>query len=612
MSFSWNNDLIFLFHRGRYFQAYEAFGAHITTEGVRFCIWVPDARSVRVSGTFTNWSKEGIAMALIGPGSEIWQMIVPEARVGDRYKYVIETKTGERIWKMDPYSREVELPPATASIVSDFSRSPRSENSKRVKQKRACNRVQPINIYEMHIGSWRESCDSYHSLAKVLPMYLVELGYTHVEFMPVMHHPFGGSWGYQITGFYAANAKWGSPNELRELVEACHQVGLAVLFDWVPGHFCQNEEGLSLLNGNDVYEAEEHPEWGTKRFKISRPEVQSFLLSNAAYWFAYYDIDGIRVDGVASMLQPGQVYDSDAIDFFQNLNLLIFKRFPYALMSAEDSTVFPHVTAPVRLGGLGFNFKWNMGWMNDTLRYFSLSPREKSKKHHQLTFSIVYAFDESFILPFSHDEVVHGKKTLLDRMPGEYDEMFNQLRVLYLYMMTHPGKKLSFMGNELAPFLEWRYYEALEWKMLGYDAHRAFYRYLRQLNRFYLKEKSLWERDTTREGFRWIDADNQEQSIFVYQRFAEDPRNYSLVVINEGGRNYIEYRMGVAECLKYRMVFSSNNYAEGLDQAVKKTMQASSVPWQNQPYSICLRLPAYTGLIIKPVRKRRKNDVSNS
>ena len=612
MSFSWNNDLIFLFHRGRYFQAYEAFGAHVTTEGVRFCIWVPDARSVRVSGTFTNWSKEGIAMELISPGSEIWQMIVPVARIGDRYKYVIETEAGEKIWKMDPYSREVELPPATASIVSDFSRSPRSENSKWVKQKRACNRVQPINIYEMHIGSWRETCDSYHSLAKVLPMYLVELGYTHVEFMPVMHHPFGGSWGYQITGFYAANAKWGSPNELRKLVEACHQVGLAVLFDWVPGHFCQNEEGLSLLNGNDVYEAEEHPEWGTKRFKISRPEVQSFLLSNAAYWFAYYDIDGIRVDGVASMLQPGQVYDSDAIDFFQNLNLLIFKRFPYALMSAEDSTVFPHVTAPVRLGGLGFNFKWNMGWMNDTLRYFSLSPREKSKKHHQLTFSIVYAFDESFILPFSHDEVVHGKKTLLDRMPGEYDEMFNQLRVLYLYMMTHPGKKLSFMGNELAPFLEWRYYEALEWKMLGYDAHRAFYRYLRQLNRFYLKEKSLWERDTTREGFRWIDADNQEQSIFVYQRFAEDPRNYSLVVINEGGRNYIEYRMGVAECLKYRMVFSSNNYAEGLDQAVKKTMQASSVPWQNQPYSICLRLPAYTGLIIKPVRKRRKNDVSNS
>ncbi|BES65153.1 1,4-alpha-glucan branching protein GlgB [Gottschalkiaceae bacterium SANA] len=611
MSFRWNNDLIFLFHEGRYFQAYEAFGAHITSEGIRFCIWVPDTNFVAVTGDFTQWSEEGIPMALVSPGSEIWQIIVPEAKVGDRYKYVIETKAGRKIWKMDPYGREVEVPPATASIVSAFSLSSSSENSNLVKQKRAGNSNQPINIYEIHIGSWRKMCDSYHSLGKVLPAYLVQLGYTHVEFMPVMHHPFGGSWGYQITGFYAVNAEWGSPQELRELVEACHQVGLAVIFDWVPGHFCKNEEGLSQLNGQDVYEAEEHLEWGTKRFQVSRPEVRSFLLSNAAYWFAFYDIDGIRVDGVASMLQPDKAYDCQAVDFFKNLNRMIFRRFPYAIMSAEDSTAFPHVTAPVHHGGLGFTYKWNMGWMNDTLQYISMSPQEKSKNHHQLTFSLVYAFEESYILPFSHDEVVHGKKTLLDRMSGEYEEMFNQLRVLYLYMMTHPGKKLSFMGNELAPFLEWRYYEELEWKMLAYDSHRSFYLYLSQLNHFYLKEKSLWEQDSSWEGFRWVDADNQEQSIFVYQRLAKDPENYNMVVINEGAGNYMEYRMGVPERLKYRLVFTSATYAHGLDQPLKKTMQASSRPWQNQPYSICLRLPSYTGLILKPVRKRRKKDVSN-
>lgn len=612
MSFHWNNEQIFLFHEGRYFQSYEAFGAHVAPGGIRFCIWVPDAKSVSVSGDFSGWNEAGISLELIAPESEIWQMVVPHAKIGDRYKYLIEAESGERMWKMDPYGREVEIPPGTASIVSAFSLSSVSIASRQVKRNRAGNRVQPMNIYEVHIGSWRENCGSYQSIGKALPMYLVEHGYTHVEFMPVMHHPFGGSWGYQITGFYAPAAQWGNPQDLRELVEACHQVGLGVIFDWVPGHFCQNEEGLTELNGSEVYEAEEHPLWGTKRFQLSRPEVQSFLLSNAAYWFAFYDIDGIRVDGVASMLQPDEDYDPVAIEFFRSLNRMLFRRFPYAIVAAEDSTSFPKVTAPVYHGGLGFNYKWNMGWMNDTLRYFSLSDREKTKKHHQLTFSMVYAFEESFVLPFSHDEVVHGKKTLLDKMPGTYDEKFDKLRILYLYMMTHPGKKLSFMGNELAPFLEWRYYEGLEWKMLEHDAHRAFYRYLNDLNHFYLKEKSLWEQDKSWDGFRWIDANNQEQSIFVYQRISREPKTYSLVVINAKKENYMEFRMGVPEHMKYRLVFSSNMHARGLDQPVKKTMQASPVPWQNQPYSIVLRLPAYTGLIIKPIRKRRRKDVQNS
>lgn len=608
MSFHWNQEQIFLFHEGRYFQAYEAFGAHIASVGIRFCIWVPDAKSVAVSGDFTEWNEEGISLKLIAPESEIWEIVVPHAKIGDRYKYLIETNVGERIWKMDPYGREGEIPPETASIVSKFSLSPVSNTSRQVKQKRAGNRVQPMNIYEVHIGSWREKCSSYQALSRSLPGYLVEHGYTHVEFMPVMYHPFDGSWGYQITGFYAPSAQWGKPQELRGLVDACHDAGLGVIFDWVPGHFCQNEEGLTELNGHEVYEAEEHPLWGTKRFQLMRPEVQSFLISNAAFWFAFYDIDGIRVDGVASMLQPDEDYDPVAIEFFRTLNRMLFKRFPYAIVAAEDSTAFPKVTAPVYLGGLGFNYKWNMGWMNDALRYFSLPDREKSKAHHQLTFSMVYAFNESFVLPFSHDEVVHGKKTLLDKMSGMYDDKFDKLRILYLYMMTHPGKKLSFMGNELAPFLEWRYYEGLEWKILEYDAHRSFYRYLSDLNHFYLKEKSLWEQDQSWDGFRWIDANNQEQSIFVYQRIAKEPKNYSMVVINAKEENHLEFRIGVPEPTKYRLVFSSNLHARGLQKPIKKTMQATPVPWQSQPYSIVLRLPGYTGLIIKPIRKRRRKD----
>jgi 1,4-alpha-glucan branching enzyme len=483
----------------------------------------------------------------------------------------------------------------------------RTKASRRVKEKRAGNKVQPMNIYEVHVGSWKDGCDSYLELAKELPDYLLKHGYSHVELMPVMHHPFGGSWGYQVTNFFAPNADWGTPGDLRKLIDAFHEAGISVIMDWVPGHFCKNDEGPSEINGGYVYESAEHPEWGTKRFQLKRTEVISFLLSNAAFWFDYYDIDGIRVDGVASMLQPEENFEEDAIEFLQLLNESIFGRFPYAIMAAEDSTAFPNVTKPVFAGGLGFNYKWNMGWMNDTLSYFSRSPQEKRDHHHELTFSSVYAYSESFILPFSHDEVVHGKKTLLDRMPGNYDEMFALLRVLYMYMMTHPGKKLNFMGNEFAPFLEWRYDEGLEWKMLKYDLHRYFYHYMDALNHFYLKDKTLWEVDHKWEGFEWIDADNAEQSVYIYKRNASDPDNFSIIILNIGQYEHKDFRVGVPTSQKYRLAFSTCSGQEKL----KKTMQAAQVPFHRQEYSIRVHLPAYTGMIIKPIKKRKKRMKKN-
>lgn len=607
MSFQWTNDLQYLFHEGRYFQAYEAFGAHPAEGGVRFCIWAPDVKAVSVVGDFNQWNEDEGWLEPINQRRQIWQGVFENARVGDKYKYMILTKDGKKLWKMDPYGRMAEAPPHTASIIADCTLLPMTKASKSVKEKRSGNRIQAMNIYEVHIGSWREECDSFLEMSKVLPTYLVEQGYTHLELMPVMYHPFGGSWGYQITNFFAPAAHWGTPRELRSLVDACHEAGVGVILDWVPGHFCQNEEGLIALNGQDLYESEEHPEWGTRRFDLKRPEVLSFLISNAAFWFAYFDIDGIRVDGIASMLQPQEEYEPDAISFFRTLNQMIFRRFPYAIVAAEDSTAFPKVTEPVYSGGLGFNYKWNMGWMNDTLRFFSRSPAEKRKHHHELTFSLVYAFHESFILPFSHDEVVHGKLTLLDRMPGEYNEKFAQLRVLYMYMMTHPGKKLNFMGNELAPFLEWRYYEGLEWKMLQYEHHRSYYRYVKAINRFYLREKSLWEQDHTWEGFHWIDADNANQSTFIFQRIAKNKEDHLLIVLNAGPDDHRDFRVGVPQNVVYRLAFASKDGISGL----KKTMKASSLPFHQQPYSIRVNLPAYTGIILKPIRKRRKKDDTN-
>lgn len=607
MAFQWTEELQYLFHEGRYFQAYEAFGAHPVKDGVRFCIWVPDVQAVAVVGDFNQWDLEKGWMQAIDQQNQIWEGFFPYAKAGDKYKYVIVTNEGRRVWKMDPYGRQAEAPPHTASIVSNYELMPSSKTSKLVKENRSGNRTQPMNIYEVHIGSWREGSATYAEMSKVLPAYLVENGYTHVELMPIMYHPFGGSWGYQITNFFSPAANWGTPEDLKNFVDACHQSGIGVIFDWVPGHFCQNEEGLISMNGHDLYESEEHPEWGTRRFNLRRPEVICFLISNAAFWFAYYDIDGIRVDGIASMLQPEKEYDTDAIHFFRTLNQMIFRRFPYAIVAAEDSTAFPKVTEPVYSGGLGFNYKWNMGWMNDTLRFFSRTPLEKRKHHHELTFSLVYAFHESFILPFSHDEVVHGKLTLLDRMKGEYNEKFAQLRVLYMYMMTHPGKKLNFMGNELAPFLEWRYYEGLEWKMLQYDQHRSYYRYVKAMNHFYLKEKALWELDHSWKGFRWIDADNASQSVFIYQRIAKKEDSYMLVLLNTGPYDHKDFRIGVPQNTSYRLTFASKDGTAGL----KKTMKASPVPFHQQPYSIRVNLPAYTGIILKPIRKRRKKDDTN-
>ena len=631
-----SRELLYLYNTGKCYYAYRSFGAHIEGDGVRFTVWVPDAKSVRVVGDFNDWSGNDYLNTIEDTG--VWTGIVPCAAAGDFYKYDIETADGRHLMKADPFAFGAELRPGTASAVTDLSYIWNDDAWMKARSERNLF-TSPVNIYEVHLGSWRchpvDGYYTYRDLAETLVPYVREMGYTHIEMMPVTEHPLDASWGYQVTGYYAVTSRYGSPEDFKYLVDRCHEEGIGVILDWVPGHFCPDAHGLAEFNGSKLYESEIHPDWGTYKFDFGRPQVRSFLLSNAMFWADEFHADGIRVDGVSSMLylnfgvsdpakkkynRFGEDGNLEAIDFLRELNAMMGTYCPGVVTCAEESTAWPLVTMPPEDGGLGFHFKWNMGWMNDTLEYMSTDFPYREAEHNKLTFSMAYAYSENYILPLSHDEVVHGKRSLIGRMPGDIWRQFAGVRLLALYQMTHPGKKLNFMGTEFAQFIEWREYEELEWFMLDYPNHAAFHEYIRALNRFYLDTPALWQKDHNPDGFSWIDADNRKQGVLVYARFAgaasstDDPMQTLVIALNTGVQSYDKFRIGVPSEGVYELAFDSDAEAYGgsgwctadsdTDDGTEKTItaEAEKIPMHGREYSIEVRVPAIGGVIYRRLR----------
>jgi len=621
------DDDRFLFAQGTWQQAYKRLGAHKAVmdgqEGFAFAVWAPQAKSVRVTGDFCGWDP---AAQIMPPADEsgVWRLFVAGAKEGDAYKYVIETERGEFIYKADPYAFWAEKPPATASRLYDpFTYRWRDGLWMRRRQLRRHFKA-PLNIYEVHLGSWRRNMDgsylSYEQLADTLIPYAAEMGYTHLELLPVMEHPFDGSWGYQLTGYYAPTARYGSPAQFMAFIEKCHLAGLGVILDWVPGHFCRDAHGLASFTGKMLYERAEHAQWGTFKFDFGRGEVRSFLLSNALFWLQVYHADGLRVDGVTSMLYlnfgvddptqqkysaDGSETDAEAVAFLRLLNRNIGTLCPGAITIAEESTAWPLVSRPPDAGGLGFHYKWDMGWMNDTLRYMKTDFPFRPYHHRLLTFSMMYCYNENFILPLSHDEVVHGKCSLIGRMPGDYWRRFAGMRALMLYQMLHPGGKLNFMGSEYAPFIEWRCNESLEWFLPEqYEPHRKHRDFVRALNALYRQEKALWQRSYEPEGFRWIDADNAAQSVLLFERRGDRPCDTVWALISFVPEVWDDYRVGVPAKGVYREIFNSDDAAfGGSGRRNEGPLTAEAIPCHGQPYSVALKTPPIGGLLLKRVRQ---------
>ncbi|MFD0681603.1 MULTISPECIES: 1,4-alpha-glucan branching protein GlgB [unclassified Paenibacillus] len=620
---------LFLFHEGSLFKSYRVLGAHFAkledTLGVRFAVWAPHAREVRVIGDFNNWDGSGYAMSRASTWG-VWSLFIPNVREGDYYKYEIITQHGTLVLKADPYAFYSELKPGTASRVYALEGYEWNDQEWEGSKSTNSSYNRPMNIYEIHMGTWKKKPDgeyyTYRELADELVDYVAGMGYTHVELLPLAEHPYDRSWGYQATGYYSVTSRFGTPKDFMYFVDRCHQAGIAVIMDWVPGHFVKDDHGLRQFDGQPLYEHKdprhaEKPEWGTLAFDFSKPEVISFLISNALFWMEMYHIDGLRVDAVASLLylnfgKPqdqwiknahGGDENPEAIAFIKKLNHTVFAHYPHALMMAEDSTDWPMVTSPVYAGGLGFNYKWNMGWMNDMLKYMELDPYFRRGSHNLLTFSFMYTFSENYVLPLSHDEVVHGKKSLLNKMPGDYWQKFANLRALYGYMMAHPGKKLLFMGSEFGQFDEWKDLEDLDWEMLEYDSHRTMHQYVRDLNHFYLQEKSLWELDHQSEGFSWIDPHDNNQSIVTFMRKSKDPEDFLIILCNFTPVTHSQYRIGVPFDGEYIECFNSDmpQYG-GSNQFNNGKLKTQTVSWHYQPYSLQLTIPPLATIVLKPVK----------
>ncbi len=625
------SDQIFYFHKGEEKYAYKFLGAHIKNEGTLFRVWAPNAKSVSVVGDFNNWNQSANPMKKIS--DEIWETTVPYLEKFAVYKYAVTSKFGKTVLKADPYAFHAQTPPENASAVYDLGEHLWGDGAWLEKRRNTSIYASPVNIYEMHLGSWRTYPDgnrfSYVKIAEELAAYLKEMNYTHVELMPVSEYPFDGSWGYQQTGYYAPTSRYGTPDDFRVFVDTLHQNGIGVIVDWVPAHFPKDEFALANFDGTPCYEYPnpkkgEHLEWGTKVFDYGRPEVQSFLISNAIYWFKEFHIDGLRVDAVASMLyldynrrdgewianKDGGNYHYEAIDFLRKLNETVFGEFPDVMMIAEESTAFPKVTHPTSDGGLGFNFKWNMGWMNDMLCYTSADPFFRANMHDKVTFSFFYAFSENFVLPISHDEVVHGKCSLINKMPGEYEQKFAGMRAFLGYMIAHPGKKLTFMGTEFGQFIEWNYKQALDWVLLGYPKHREMQNYVKNLNKFYKDNPALWQIDYSWEGFKWICADDNTQNIISFLRYDKDD-NPIVCVINFSPVKREGYRIGVPSARYYTEVFNSDLTEFGGENNLNcEKILCEKIPSHGFDKSIELTIPAFGALFLKPAylkKEKRRN-----
>ena len=617
----------YLFNSGDNFKSYEMLGSHkVKIDGVdgwRFAVWAPKAVSVRVVGDFNGWNGYDKMLERIET-SGVWYGFFTDIEEGMLYKYAIEAENGKTYYKADPYAVKSELRPGTASVTKDISNnykwgdkawiSARGKNS---------TLTEPMNIYEIHIGSWKIHDDgsfyTYRELADELVPYVKKMGYTHIELMPITEYPFDGSWGYQVTGFFSATTRYGESEDLKYLIDKCHKNHIGIIMDWVPAHFPRDAHGLRMFDGTPVYEYAdprlgEHKDWGTMVFDYSKSEVISFLISSAYFWAEQYHIDGIRVDAVSSMLyrdysrndgewvpnEYGGNGNLEAVDFLKKLNKIMGTEFPNFMMVAEESTAWPLVTAPPENDGLGFNYKWNMGWMNDTLRYMGMDPYFRKDNHSLLTFMMMYAYSENYILPLSHDEVVHGKGSMLNKMFGEYDEKFAAYRTLLGYYMTMPGKKMLFMGGEFGQMLEWRYDDQLEWNVLEIDKHKRLHQYVKDLNHFYMENKALWELDTSWDGFRWVNEADSENSVLSYIRRGRHAADNVVVVANFTPVERPIYKIGVPLAGEYEVVFHSSAVKYGGNKRItKKVYKTKNMQFSDMMYTIEVAIDGNSVMFLK-------------
>lgn len=617
---------LYLFGQGTHYEIYDKLGAHtIKIDGVRgvmFAVWAPNAARVSVIGDFNHWDGRINQMRELG-NSGIYEIFIPSLIVGEKYKYEIKTQESNLIKKSDPYGNYSELRPKTASIITDVN-SYRWNDSEWLENRKNQNPIgRPISIYEVHLGSWKRKANneflSYRDLADQLIEYVKDMGYTHIELLPISEHPYDASWGYQVIGYYAVTSRFGTVEDFMYLVDACHNNNIGVILDWVPAHFPKDEHGLIRFDGTALYEHDdprrgEHPHWGTMIFNYSRKEVSNFLIANALFWFDKYHIDGLRVDAVASMLyldygkdygewipnQTGGRENYEAVEFLKHLNSIVYSRYPGIMMIAEESTSWTGVSRPTNMGGLGFGMKWNMGWMNDCLRYMQKEPIHRKYHHNDLTFSMVYAYTENFILVLSHDEVVHGKGSMINKMPGDYWQKFANVRVLYGFMYGHPGKKLQFMGNEFAQFDEWSESKSLDWHLLLYDSHRRLQEYVRDLNHLYGKENAFWYDDFTQNGFEWINCSNNDESIITFIRKGKEKGDTLIFTCNFTPIPRTMHRIGVPYKGTYREILNSDDTKYGGSGITNQdSMNSIDMRWDGRDQSIHIKIPPLGISILK-------------
>ena len=630
---------IYLFKEGKHFQLYDKFGSHSIElngeKGVYFSVWAPNAKSVSVIGDFNNWELNAHSLFPRWDKSGIWEGFIPNLVWGTTYKYAIQTLNNEVLEKGDPFALSWEQNVQACSLVSTtyFEWEDKNWMANRWKKN---NLEAPISVYEMHLGSWMrgthdpEKFFSYREIAERLVPYLQEMNFTHVEFMPVMEFPYDPSWGYQVTGFFAATSRFGSPQDLMFLIDELHKNNIGVILDWVPSHFPGDANGLHAFDGTYLYEHEDprkgfHPEWKSHIFNYGRPEVKSFLISNALFWLDRYHADGLRVDAVTSMLfldyarnegewEPnieGGNVNLEAKKFLQEFNTAVYKDFPDVMTIAEESSDFPLLTKPVHDGGIGFGMKWMMGWMHDTLKYFKQDPINRRYDHHKLTFASMYVFNENYMMPLSHDEVVHGKASLIYKMPGDEWQKFANLRALYTYMFTHPGAKLLFMGDEFGQTHEWNFTASLDWHLLEHHVHKGLQTFVKDLNQLYTTEKSFYENQFKPDGFEWVEANDIDNSIFIYLRKGIDENEVTMTVLNLTPRVF-DYKIGVNEGTNWEVILNSDDEKYGGSGVKAEIVDEEDDEWMYRPNAIILKLPPLAGVVLKqkPLLKPKKKVAS--
>lgn len=605
------------YYEGNALHAYEIFGAHVCVErnvkGVRFTTFAPHAQDIQVIGSFDGWSCKGHHMSKKDEKG-VWSIFMQDANVHDMYKYRITQATGRIVDKMDPYAFYSELRPNTASIIVDVDQYKWSDQTWMDKRTKGFN--QPINIYELHIGSWRKSEHqewvNYKVIAKELIAYIKENHFTHIELMPLNEFPFDGSWGYQCSGYFSATSRYGSVQDLQYLINACHRSNIGVIMDFVPVHFVRDDFSLSYFDGTPLYEYEHakdaDSQWGTANFNLWKEEVRSFLMSAAAFWIDKYHIDGLRMDAISNIIHWHGNSDlgtnEGALHFIKRMNYNLKMTYPNVMLIAEDSSDFPGVTKACDDGGLGFDYKWDLGWMNDTLKYLAMDPIYRKWHHHTITFSMAYFYSEKFMMEFSHDEVVHGKRTIIDKLWGTYEEKFTQLKTLYLYMFTHPGKKLNFMGNELAHFREWDETKQCDWELLTYPKHDAFHKYFAKLGELYAKTPMLYKNEYDKKAFQWIDADNEDENLFSYLR--KDEHGYIVVILNFAPNEYKKHPFGVPQKGNYTMILHTEQDIWGGTIKELEKVKSKEGMCNHMEHYIEVDIPAYAGIMLKLKHTKRK------